>query len=243
MDVILIETKCFDGNVEINAQGEFTADYGPGKRFGIASPLAQSQRHERVVAKLLENLEITGRLGTKPAFHHLVMLHPKAIIRRPDPKLFDTRNVIKADQFAQWRERFSDETGKGLAAITGMLNLRASDTVREWAEKLARQHRPDDLLALPEFMRPRAIQAPPAVPAPRRPAATPVASVAPVALLEPEAQPANVAAAMPTEASTKRLICAACGVKISFPEGKFCWGNAKRFGGQQYCREHQASFS
>jgi len=77
LDVILIETKCFGGNVEINAQGEFTADYGPGKRFGIASPLAQSKRHERVVAKLLERLEITGRLGTKPAFHHLVMLHPK----------------------------------------------------------------------------------------------------------------------------------------------------------------------
>jgi hypothetical protein len=32
-------------------------------------------------------------------------------------------------------------------------------------------------------------------------------------------------------------------VKISYPEGKFSWNNAKRFGGQAYCREHQAAFS
>jgi hypothetical protein len=33
-----------------------------------------------------------------------------------------------------------------------------------------------------------------------------------------------------------------CGDKITFPEGKFCWANEKRFGGFQYCREHQAQF-
>jgi len=38
------------------------------------------------------------------------------------------------------------------------------------------------------------------------------------------------------------LICAQCGIKIGYPEGKFCWNNVKRFGGLQYCREHQAGF-
>lgn len=82
---ILIETKCFAGNVSINEAGEFTVAYGSGKRFGVPSPIAQSQRHERVLGKLLERLEIGGRFGTEPRFHHLVMLHPKAIIKRPDP--------------------------------------------------------------------------------------------------------------------------------------------------------------
>ena len=41
----------------------------------------------------------------------------------------------------------------------------------------------------------------------------------------------------------KKLICAHCREKISFPEGKFCWNNAKRFGGLQYCREHQGLFA
>jgi hypothetical protein len=40
----------------------------------------------------------------------------------------------------------------------------------------------------------------------------------------------------------KRLICATCGVKISFPEGKFCWSNPGRFVDLQYCRVHQADF-
>ncbi|WP_088287324.1 hypothetical protein [Ideonella sp. A 288] len=32
-----------------------------------------------------------------------------------------------------------------------------------------------------------------------------------------------------------------CGAKLSFAEGKFCWNNEARFGGLQYCREHQAA--
>jgi hypothetical protein len=40
----------------------------------------------------------------------------------------------------------------------------------------------------------------------------------------------------------KKLICAHCGEKISYPEGKFCRNTAKRFGGLQYCRDHQELF-
>ena len=40
----------------------------------------------------------------------------------------------------------------------------------------------------------------------------------------------------------KKLVCVTCRQKITFPEGKFCWGNEARFGGFQYCREHQAQF-
>jgi hypothetical protein len=222
---ILIETKCFAGNVSINEAGEFTVTYGSGKRFGVPSPIAQSQRHERALSKLLERLEIGGRLGSGLRFHHLVMLHPKAIIQRPDPKRYDTSNVIKADQFAEWRERFVDTAFGGMSGTFSFaLNLRSSATVREWGEKIARQHRPDDLLALPEFMRPKVAPAAPTKVAAPPPAAAPV--------------PAE-----PSETPSKRLICATCGNKISFPEGKFCWGNVKRFGGQQYCREHQAAFA
>jgi len=40
----------------------------------------------------------------------------------------------------------------------------------------------------------------------------------------------------------KRLVCATCGAKISYEEGKFCWNQPQRFGGLQYCREHQKAF-
>ena len=45
-----------------------------------------------------------------------------------------------------------------------------------------------------------------------------------------------------TTRAAKKLICSQRGVKIGYPEGKFCWNNEKRFGGLQYCREHQAAF-
>lgn len=240
-DFILVETKCFAGDVTINEAGEFTVAYGSGKRFGIPSPIAQSQRHERVLSKLLERLDISGRFGTAPKFHHVVMLHPKAIIQRPDAKRYDTRNVIKADQFAEWRERFIDAAFSGLGALSVAMNFRAVATVKEWGEKLARQHRPDDQLALPEFMRPKAHPSAPTAPAARRSTAAPVAAPVPE-VPAPQAAPVPVApVAAPADAAAKRLICATCGVKISYPEGKFCWNNAKRFGGLQYCREHQAA--
>ena len=141
------------------------------------------------------------------------MLHPKATIERPPAKSFDTANVIKADQFPTWHKRFVDKIGIG-TLFKSALNMRSLETTVEWGEKLKRQHRPADLLALPDFMRPRDLTK----------AAMPSPSLSPA----PPAEPA------------KRLVCARCDVKISFPEGKFCWNNAQRFGGQAYCREHQA---
>ncbi len=45
--------------------------------------------------------------------HHVVMLHPKTIIQRPPAGCFDTGNVIKADQFPTWHEKFIDKLGTG----------------------------------------------------------------------------------------------------------------------------------
>jgi hypothetical protein len=223
MDFVLVETKCYAGNVEINEAGEFTVRYGRSKEFGVASPVAQSERHARVLAKLLERLGITGRLGSQPRFHHLVMFHPKAIIQRPDAKRLDTGNIIKADQFGQWRERWIDEASS-INLLSGALNMRGADTIKEWAQMLVRQHRPADLLALPEFMQPREMSAAPVT----------VAAPEPISAL-PTSEPSNHAE------PSKRLICAHCNSKISYAEGKYCWNNSKRFGGLQYCREHQTS--
>ena len=273
-NLYLMETKNFACNLIINERGEFTAEYERG-RFGIPSPIEQSLRHERGLRKLLERLDIGTRVQ-KFDFYHVVMLHPKAIIERPPVKSFDTFNVIKADQFPSWHQKFVDKVGIGKLFMTG-LNMRSLDTIKEWGEKLARQHRPADLLALPDFMQPKApvkfsppaaapISSPGARPAAARPAApaappaaattgpataavarpatsvpapafAPVIASRPVQAPAPAPRPVQQAA---EEAPAKRLICAHCGTKISFAEGKFCWGYAKRFGGLAYCREHQA---
>ena len=242
--IYLIETKNYAGNLSINEHGEFTAEYDNGVRFGIPSPLEQSQRHERILVKLLERLEIKNRAGGAMNFHHVVMLHPKAIITRPPPKAFDSSHVIKADQFPSWHKQFVDKELSIGAALKSIVNMRGLDTIKTWGEKLVRQHRPASPLDLPEFMQPnkplqaRATSA--ELVAPWGPQGAP-AMHPPVIASEPRRKYLEpLDATLP--ATEKKLICAQCGTKISYAEGKFCWNNSKRFGGLQYCRDHQRGF-
>lgn len=219
----LIETKNYSGNVIINEHGEFTIDYGD-ERFGVPSPLEQSQRHARILQRLLDRLEIKSRTGGPLECYHLVMFHPKAVITRPKNAEFDASNVIKADQFPSWHHQFVEKEFGVVKLLQAAANLRSLDTLKEWGEKLVRQHRPAPQLDLPDFMQPRASK-PTAVQASVGTVSAPSATkaVAPVA-------------------EKRKLLCATCGTKITFAEGKFCWNQEQRFGGYQYCREHQAAF-
>ena len=223
--MVLFETKNFNGNLRINAHGEFSVDYG-SREYGIPSPLEQSRRHAKVLQKLLERLEITSRVGKRVEFRHVVLVGPKAIITRPAAKAFDTSMVIKADQFTDWHKRFVNEDLGVLDLVKSLSNLRSPETVKTWGEKLLRQHRPADLLRLPDFM------------APKSSAVSVVDSPLAPASRVKERSTSDKAAPNPDLA--RKLICAHCHCKISFAEGKFCWNNEKRFGGLQYCREHQA---
>ena len=226
--MVLIETKNYSGDLEVNAHGEFTVRYGKD-RYGIPSPYEQSRRHARILGKLLERLEISTRTDKLPEFHNVVMMHPQAIIQRPDSKAFDTSFLIKADQFPAWHDKLVEGIGTG-SLLKALFNMRSPDTIKEWGEKLKRQHRAADLLALPEFMqpKPRSVQA----------AVVPKKLTVPPVDVPPSLVPSEGDASL-----AKKLICVQCREKITFSEGKFCWNNAKRFGGLQYCRVHQGLFA
>ncbi len=226
--MVLIETKNYSGDLEVNAHGEFTVRYGQD-RYGIASPFEQNRRHARILGKLLERLEVSTRTDKLPEFHNVVMMHPNAIIQRPDPNAFDTSFLIKADQFPAWHEKLVNDFSTG-GVFKALFNMRSLDTIKEWGEKLKRQHRAEDLLALPDFMTPKPHLAQ-VEHAPKHVSPLPKVGL-------PAAAPSGADASL-----AKKLICAHCRAKISFPEGKFCWNNAKRFGGFQYCREHQGLFT
>lgn len=223
---VLIETKCFNGDLRINEYGEFSVAYANGRVYGIPSPIEQSKRHERVLSKMVDKLGISGRLGVKPTFHHLVLLHPKAVIQRPDKKAFDTSNVIKADALPAWHGKWADTNPGLVETFAGLLSIRSSDTIKEWARQLVKKHRPSDPLSLPDFMAPK-----PAVIVAQEP--TPHETLAPSAVT-PVAQSDGL-----DESLKKRLICVTCRSKIPYNVGLFCWNNEHRFGGFQYCREHQ----
>lgn len=230
--VYLFETKNYSGSLLINDHGEFTADYGR-VRFGIPSPIEQSRRHERILNKLFERLDIGARTRQQLDMHHVVLVHPKAIIKRPAENVFSTKNVIKADQFPEWHRKRTDTIG-ALQTISLLANMRSTDTLREWGEKLIRQHRPAPLKPMPEHLFP----ATPLATTPTPPVARPVTSNPPAAVKVTSPAPGSA----DKSHLAKKLICAECGARISFAEGKFCWGNERRFGGLQYCREHQGLF-
>lgn len=230
LHVYLLETKNFNGSLHINGYGEFSVEYKDERVFGIPSPLEQSRRHEGPLRKLFKTLGIEGRNGGEPQFHHCVLVNPTSVIHRPDEKKFDSRDVIKADQFREWHQRFVDKNSGLGQVVGGLLNIRGADTIREFGEKLTRQHRPEDPLRLPEWMKPRPEVAPPRT-------ARPVVSNS----SDPASPPAPKAQTE-TSAADRKLACATCGARISFAEGRFCWNNERRFGGLQYCRAHQAQF-
>lgn len=147
----LLETKTFGGDLHINAHGEFHVEYRGRRRYGIPSPLEQSRRHEPVLRSTLDRLGIVGRAGIPPTFVHVVLVHPKAVIHRPTKDAVDTSAIIKADQFPEWHARHLD----GISTIQGLgqlFNLRATDTLREWAERLTAEHLPAHPLDLPAFV-------------------------------------------------------------------------------------------
>lgn len=303
----LLETKNFSGNLSINEHGEFTVFYG-NTRQGIPSPILQSRRHEKVLAKWLEQLGIGGRFGSRPQFFHAVLVAPTSTINRPAPAKFDTSNVIKADAFDEWRQQHVEKRMSFGQTLTAMTNLRSGDTVREWAQKLVDMHRPLNPLQLPDFMKPRepANAQPQAqtvarsqlavvVESPPRPAQPVSATAAPGVVCASCAKrlsaaeqvfcsnnarlfdgamlcmahqkshqqekkreqanaiqpvqhqtpvvPVNAENITETDSRKRKLICCTCDKPISFAEGKFCWNNERRFGGLQYCREHQQQYA
>ncbi len=228
-DFFLLETKNFAGNLVINEHAEFTVEY-ENSRFGIPSPIEQSRRHERALCKLLARLEISGRTQKLPDFHHVVLMHPKAIIKRPPTKVFDTSNVIKADQFDKWRSQFVDKLGT-LSLLTSMLNFRSPETLKEWGEKLKRQHQPDDPLWLPEWMNPKK-------------GITPVECIVhPPQATSPRLVETTKIAAATGDQVAPRLFCAKCKKNITDTVANFCFTRKSRFNGRAYCMEHQKDFN
>jgi hypothetical protein len=222
---ILLETKTFGGDIAVNERGEFSVQY-PGERvYDVPSPYEQSRRHENVLQRLLERLEIRPRTGRRHQMEHVVLVDPGRAIRRPSDKHLDTGFLVKADQFPDWHKKWADKNPGVVELFSTLLDVRGQETIKDWAEKIARQHRPTSLLELPDFMKPRSVAAEPSLGSSLevREAASPRGAQAPAA-------------------EKRKLACASCGVKISFSEGKFCWNQEQRFGGYQYCREHQQAF-
>lgn len=155
----LLDTAHFSADLRIDERGEFTVRHGGGDESAIPSPLERSRRHERLLVKALETLGITGRVSARPTFHHIVLVGPQAMVSRPAETAFDTRMVMEAERFRGWHERHAEQDNSFASVLTGVLNVRAGETIEAWGRSLARLHRAAEPQTLPDFMQPKDVEA------------------------------------------------------------------------------------
>lgn len=220
LEIYVCESKRFAEGVAINEQGEFTAFFG-GKAFGVPSPLEQNRRHISVLESVFKTgqVPLPRRLGLaiKPTMIGLVLVSKNARISRPKRKINGLDAVIKNDQLKSRIDRDIDADNNPL----GFARLVSQDTLEELARAIASQHRPTRMDWLTKF------GLPPVAPAP-----TPPKSPAPAPRPDP------TGSSDPTRNKGK-LVCAACGVAVSYAVAKFCWVNKPRFAGLVYCMDCQ----
>ena len=217
LEIFVLETKNFFGDLKINDQGEFSVVYSK-KTYGIESPIEQNRRHVAVLRDRIDarNLSPT-RLGIPLplSYNPYVLVSPKSNIVRPHPKKFDTAMVIKADQlYAEIQRRVDQESVVATFASAG--KMIGSETLETFAKGVASLHRPGKINYRAKFGIPETQTAIPAQPAKAEAVASP--SV--------------------TEGIAGK--CDKCGVGVEGKVVAYCRFNRAKLGGHKVlCRECQ----
>jgi len=236
LEVYVCESKRFSEGVAINEQGEFTVFYNRIAR-GIASPLEQNRRHISVLESVFKSGQVPPpkRLGLtiKPTLIGLVLVSKTARISRPNAKLDGLDAVLKNDQLKARIDKVIDADNNPL----GFAKLIGSDTLEEFARALASEHRPIRIDWPAKFGLPAQ------APASRSPPRAATTTFTPIGAGSAPGRRPTVPAVEPPGTrgaeTQSRLVCAACGVAVSYSVAKFCWFNKPRFGGLVYCMDCQ----
>ncbi|MCL6442724.1 MAG: NERD domain-containing protein [Alicyclobacillus sp.] len=142
LNIFVLETKHFHAGLKITEEGEFLRWNNYRKTYeGMASPLAQNQRHIDVLKEAMAGIDMPKRLGVRlaPVFHSFVLVSPEARIDRP--KHFDTSQVIKADLLLDAIERKLGSSGV-LDTLGSVSRLVSMDTIQEIGQQLIKLHQP-----------------------------------------------------------------------------------------------------
>lgn len=212
LDVYVLESKNYYYGIKITPEGEFLVWNGKGYE-AIESPIEQNARHVQALQMVVEDRNLAPRrlgFAIPISYRNRVLLSPTSKILRPETAPFDLSCIVKADAFVSYIEREMDKK-----SFVEAPKLIGSDTLRDFAEKLVRLHRPGSFDYIAKF---RVVDQGPA-------AVRPEVSVQP---------------ALKEDGSKG---CQKCGVEVDKKVVYYCNINKARFGGQILCRECQASFS
>lgn len=142
LNCFVLETKHFHAGIKITEDGEFMMWNDFKKNYeGMASPLAQNERHIAVLKEVFEHIELPIRAGIKlsPTLHSYVLVSPKARIDRP--KKFDTSQIIKADVLLKTIQNQFEKNGV-LDVFTNLARIVSLDTIIDIGHKLIALHKP-----------------------------------------------------------------------------------------------------
>lgn len=142
LDVFVLETKNFHAGLKITEDGEFLRWNSFKKTFeGMASPLAQNERHIAVLKDVFGQIDMPTRLGIRlaPSFHSYVLVASSARIDRPVK--FDTSQIVKADAWPKTLEKYVDDLGV-ISTFASAARMVSSETLADICKKIIAQHRP-----------------------------------------------------------------------------------------------------
>lgn len=248
MEAFVLETKNFSEGVGCNEHGEFV-QFWNGKAQGIASPVEQNAKHIDVLKAALRDgrVPVPKRLGITlmPHFIGLVVVSKTARISRPKGNHPELDCLLKMDQLSTRLDKQLEKAN--------LLKLIGQDTLHEFAQSIAQMHVP---ASLPTAARYGLAETAPVPTQPAPPTAQPKearsrgwrrAKAAEITGAERSTAVAEAAqseeSAEGAPKSSSKLRCKKCEAGVPFAVAKFCWQNKKKFGGDVYCREHQADFA
>lgn len=142
LDVFVLETKNFHAGFKITEDGEFLRWNSFKKSFeGMASPLAQNERHITVLKDVFAQIDMPTRLGIRlsPSFHSYVLVASSARIDRPVK--FDSSQVVKADAWPKTLEKYVDDLGV-LSTFASAARMVSSETLIDVCKKIIALHKP-----------------------------------------------------------------------------------------------------
>lgn len=159
LDCFVLETKYLRGGMKITEDGEFLRWNDYKKTFeGMASPLAQNDRHIAVLREAFRFIDMPTRLGLRlqPTFHSYVLVSPEARIDRPEK--FDTSRIIKADVFKKTvLDKYDKESFLG--SVSSMAKVISAQTLEQLARQVVTLHKPIRMNVTAKFGAPEPVKA------------------------------------------------------------------------------------
>ena len=142
LDCYVLETKHFSSGMKITEEGEFLRWNHYKKTYeGMASPLAQNDRHVAVLRDAFDRIEMPTRLGLRlsPTFYPFVLVSANARVDRP--RKFDSSRIIKVDALRNTINAQVDKAGV-LDVLGSVARIVSVETLQEIGKQLVALHKP-----------------------------------------------------------------------------------------------------